>query len=95
MASYARRYRAEWQSLVSEFETAGQSVKSFYIDKSIGQASFYLWRKRLAGPSPVAPSHDLPFIDVSALSVDAVSAEPSWSVELALGDGLVLRLNRR
>lgn len=95
MASYLRRSRAEWQSLVSGFETAGQSVKSFCMDRSISQASFYLWRKRLAGSSSVASSHDLPFIDVSALSVDAVSPVPSWSVELALGDGLVLRLNRR
>lgn len=96
MASYQRRSRSEWQSLMSTFESSGLSVKGFCTTNALSQASFYQWRQRLAEPSsaPANPLSSLPFIDVSALSSELSMVGTPWRIELDLGDGLTLRLNR-
>ena len=92
MARYQRRSQTEWKSLLSDFEPSGLSVKEFCTANTISQGSFYKWRQRLAGPA--STQTDTPFVDISALVPDSVVVGSPWRIELDLGDGVTLRLNR-
>ena len=95
--AYRRRTQNEWQSLVKEQADSGLSAKTFCANHGIGLASFYQWRIRLTTDGTDAlPDEPLPFVDVSALAsqVSQKADAPAWLVELELGNGLVLRLNR-
>jgi hypothetical protein len=98
VGSGARRSRAEWQSLIARAEGSPLSVRAFCAAQGVSTASFYLWRKRLgAGIEPAQPVAAR-FLDLGELAAHAgAGAEGAggWEVELALGDGLVLRLRRR
>jgi hypothetical protein len=95
VGSGARRSRAEWQSLIARAEGSPLSVRAFCAAQGISTASFYLWRKRLgADIEQVAAS----FLDLGELAAHAragADCAGGWELELALGDGLVLRLSRR
>lgn len=95
--AYRRRTQNEWQSLVNDQADSDLSAKTFCANHGIGLASFYQWRKRLTTDTVDAlPDEPLPFVDVSALAsqVSQKADAPAWLVELELGNGLVLRLNR-
>ena len=98
VGSGARRSRAEWQFLIARAEGSPLSVRAFCAAQGISTASFYLWRKRLgADIEPVAPVA-ASFLDLGELDAHAragADCAGGWEVELALGDGLVLRLRRR
>ena len=96
--SGARRSRGQWQSLIARAERSPLSVRAFCAAQGISTASFYLWRKRLGVDieqvAPVAAS----FLDLGELAAHAGAGADDaggWELELALGDGLVLRLRRR
>jgi hypothetical protein len=99
VGSGARRSRAQWQSLLARAERSPLSVRAFCAAQGISTASFYLWRKRLGvereqEEAPTAAS----FLDLGELAAHVgAGAEGTggWELELALGDGLVLRLRRR
>lgn len=81
---------AEWQAILEEYRASGVSARQFCTDKGLGYASFLNWRKRLAEDSNTDP---VSFIDLSSLSQPAGTS--SWHIELELGDGMTLRLDRR
>lgn len=80
------RSRADWERLVSEYETSGMGRKAFCAERSVAVTSLDYWRRKLK-----AESSSIGFVELGA-----VAAEPSsgWDIELALGDGVVLRLSR-
>jgi len=96
--SGARRSRREWQSLIERAERSPLSVTAFCAAQGVSTASFYVWRKRLCADSERMPPVAARFLDLGELAAHAgAGADDSggWEVELALGDGLVLRLRRR
>jgi hypothetical protein len=96
--SGTRRSRAQWQSLIARAARSPLSVRAFCAEQGISTASFYLWRTRLGGePAQEAPA-SVRFLDLGELAVPAGAGSQDaggWEVELALGEGLVLRLRRR
>ena len=44
--------QANWQSLVSEQQTSGQSVAAFCRTREVSEGLFYYWRKRLREAAP-------------------------------------------
>jgi hypothetical protein len=88
------RSKAQWQSLITEYENSPLSQQAFCNKHQIAVSSFHKWRKRFdPQPSPAA------FVEIGqTLATASVSeqtsnnAEKSWEVELELGQGLVLRL---
>jgi putative transposase len=94
--SYTLRSKAQWQSLLQQFEEGDLSQKAFCKQHSITPSSFYLWRKRLSAESVMDTPSD--FINLSdALDADNSNPEPSladvrWQVELTLGKATVLRI---
>ena len=96
MALYQRRSAEEWQSLVREQGVSGLSGKAFCAERGIGEASFYKWRQRFATEKHLPASSAVPFVDVSALALPSGGTmnHQQWLIELELGDGVILRLNR-
>jgi putative transposase len=95
--SGVRRSRREWQTLIAGAQRSALSVSAFCATQGVSTASFYLWRKRLAAeverPEPGAAA----FLDLGEVAVAAGAGAHragGWEVELALGEGLVLRLRR-
>lgn len=93
-----RRNRDEWAGVLERFRASDLNARAFCTQEGLGYASFCAWRRKLAeAPSMPAmtstPSaHPEPaFIDLGPL---ASPAAPTWAVELELGEGVVLRLQR-
>ena len=90
-----RRTAGQWRTLLERQSASGQSIEAFCRGESITTASFYRWRKQLSqrrnaeqtskrDESPAAA-----FVDLGALGG---GSRDGWELELALGDGVVLRL---
>jgi hypothetical protein len=98
VGSGARRSRAEWQSLIARAERSPLSVRAFCAAQGISTASFYLWRQRLGEDQEQQAPAAARFLDLGELAAPAGAGAQDaggWELELALGDGLVLRLRRR
>jgi hypothetical protein len=96
-----RRSRAQWQSLIERGERSPLGIAAFCRAEGVSTVSFYTWRKRLRQPpAPEGGSAsgerqvaDATFLDLGALGGGGGGAG-RWDIELALGDGVVLRLRR-
>jgi putative transposase len=100
--SGVRRSRAEWRSLIERAQRSPLSVTAFCAAQGVSTASFYLWRKRLGADIEPAAPVVASFLDLGELEAHAgagagagADRASGWELELALGEGLVLRLRRR
>ena len=89
-----RRSRVEWEELIGEQESSGLSARKFCLQKSLGPASFYRWRRRLRGDNHPNPerheeNEQESFIDLGRL--DSVSEAVSGG---QLKDKALLPSNR-
>ena len=73
------RTEAEKQALLESFSKSGLSEVEFCERAGISATSIQKWKRQIRKPS---------FIDLTPPAAEA----PSWSAELALPGGLVLRL---
>ena len=93
--SYApRRSSVQWQALIAQWQSSGQSAARFCEAQAIGYASFCSWRKRLTvdQASSITADQDVSFIDLGALS--SSSEGRAWNIVLSLGNGVELRLSQ-
>ena len=94
MANRPRRNQSEWQTLVNDFTTTQLSARQFCDEREIPYASFLNWKRRLTTPADPAEVDPSPaFIDLGTLTSVRPATE-GWRIELALGDGVVLKLER-
>ena len=49
---HGRRSRAQWQSVIARARRSPQSIAAFCQGEGVSTASFYAWRKRIAGSAP-------------------------------------------
>jgi len=93
-----RRTPQQWQALLARQAASGQSVEAFCRSESVTPASFYRWRKQLAGQEVVTQgaaqaSAKVPtFVDLGTVGGADGGPASGWELELALGGGVVLRL---
>jgi hypothetical protein len=97
---YLRRSPAQWQALIERAERSGLAAAAFCQREGISTASFYSWRKRLAGATmgavPARPANTrAAFVDLGTLGEAASAERAGWDIELELAAGVVLRLRRR
>ncbi|MFT6917233.1 MAG: putative transposase [Motiliproteus sp.] len=95
--SYApRRTPEQWQALVDQWESSGQSAARFCDAQAIGYASFCSWRKRLAEGDQALPTaaadQEVSFIDLGALSSSGEGR--AWNIVLSLDNGVELHLSQ-
>jgi hypothetical protein len=94
-----QRTPQQWQVIVEQHAASGLQVATFCKKQQITPSSFYAWRKRLA-KQPSLPSHtDRPVIaenhqnDWFGISPEPVATpSSSWDIELALPNGVILRM---
>jgi len=85
-----RKTRSQWQAIITEFAQSPLSARTFCTDHDLAYGTFAKWRGRFAKPL----QDKAEFAQLIEL-VQPVSSEPGaedWQVELALGNGMTLRL---
>jgi transposase-like protein len=93
-----RRHRTarEWEAVFAAQARSGLSLKAYCQRHGITLSAFYNARSRLQSKAgSLVPPPDAP-TEFIGISVDAMLAAvpPQWDVELALGEGVVLRIRR-
>jgi len=85
------RTRTDWEHLLAAYERREGTREAFCAAAGISVTSLDYWRRKLRGESSSsAPG----FIELPIRGGDNDSAL-GWEMELALGDGVVLKLSRR
>jgi len=98
MAKVERRNGEQWRSIITAHKQSGITAKAYCEEKGIGLASFYAWRKRLAGGTgPSRKKRDREFIELNqtGLAESTPSERPAFEAVLDLGDGISMTLRRR
>ena len=85
---HVRRSRSDWQQLIDEQARSGQSQRAFCAARALSAKSFQHWKRQLAATAAPAA----PWVELGALPERPVIS--AWELELALGDGVCLRLRR-
>jgi len=84
-----RKTRKQWEAIMADFQHSPLSLRDFCQDQNLAIGTFSKWRQRLSKPSPKPVSPLLELIPPT----QAVPSEPdTWQVELALGNGMTLRI---
>lgn len=85
-----------WRSHLERQSLSGLTVREYCQREGFSQASFYNWRKRLRS-SPATPpavsTSSIPFVELTDLLTRPSSRTP-WQMEVALPNGIVVRLAR-
>ena len=92
-----RRSRAQWRSIIAEWERSGLSQRAFCAESGIRYSSFIHQRHALRQADQEAATVAPTFVEVP-LPQDSAPQEArsdSWELELELGAGVVVRLRRR
>jgi putative transposase len=93
MTQSTRRTLGQWQALVDQWQSSGQSAVRFCEEHGVGYASFCNWRKRLSDDqAPPAVQREASFIDLSTLPSSGEGR--AWNIVLSLGNGVELRLSQ-
>ncbi len=75
-----------WAARLERFSAGSHTVAAFCAAEGVSESNFYLWRRRLAPPTPCASNRPT----VVPLRVAPLPA-PATPIELALPSGTVLR----
>ncbi len=91
----------QWQQIFKQHSSSGLQIAAFCNQQKLNTSSFYAWRKRLAltnnslcstltdnNPTQEENNQD----DWVNIVPEKTVASPSWDIELALPNGVVLRM---
>lgn len=73
--SFSQRKVQQWREVLRRFHASGLSVAGFCRQEQIAQASFYLWRKRLAQPAAAKEPVASAFRSVRVLPASGVTVQ--------------------
>lgn len=88
----------QWQQIFEQYATSGLNVTVFCQQQQLNTSSFYAWRKRLENITLCTTNMDKQAVSESNdndwVNMTQAQAMPSqhWDVELALPNGIVLRM---
>ena len=86
-----RRSEEQWRTIIAEQVQSGESIQRFCRRRGIGYSTFGQWKSRLSRIASSVSSHS-DFVEILT-PVERLNAQ--WDVELALGEGIILRVARR
>lgn len=88
----------QWQQIFEQHTASDMQISAFCKQQNINTSSFYAWRKRLTSNTensvitkalpPVEKTQD----DWVNIVPENVVPSPNWDIELALPNGIVLRM---
>lgn len=81
------RSRAQWQGLLAAYDQRTVTCRAFCAQAGVSPSTLDYWRRKLRDEGPATAG----FIELAG----GEAGRSGWEVELALGDGVVLRLGRR
>jgi transposase-like protein len=87
-ASGGSRSRADWKQLLAAYERRTVTRRAFCAEAGVSPSTLDYWRRKFREERSATAG----FIELAAGSE---AGRSGWEVELALGDGMVLRLARR
>jgi transposase-like protein len=82
------RSRADWERLLAAYERRTVTRRAFCVEAGVAPSALDYWRRKLKEEGSATAG----FMELAAGSE---AGRSGWEVELALGDGMVLRLARR
>jgi len=91
----------QWQQIFKQHAASGLQIALFCKQQKLNTSSFYAWRKRLASnllcptvTDTLKPTknNDNDWVNIMP---EQVAPSPRWDIELALPNGVVLRMNNR
>jgi len=97
MAKIQRRDGEQWESIIQAQEQSGMTARVFCEKRRIGLASFYHWRKRLAGGVASArkkPSEKFIELGQAGLAEKSANERPVFEAVLDFGEGISITLRR-
>lgn len=83
------RSRADWEQLLVAYEKRSVTRRAFCAEAGVSPTTLDYWRRKLRDEGSAMAG----FIELGAGGSEA--GRSGWDVELALGDGVVLKLARR
>ena len=92
------RTSEQWQQIFKQHAASGLQIALFCKQQKLNPSSFYAWRKRLANHSLCTPVAKKPIIAINTqddwvnIVPEKVAPSPNWDIELALPNGVVLRM---
>lgn len=88
---YQRRTREQWQQIIEQFRSSGQSGAAFCKAQAIPYASFCHWKQTLlAEPAVASTPTDGGFVDLQSL----IGRDGGWKIVLRLGADIELVLSQ-
>ena len=93
-----QRTPQQWQVIVEQHTLSGLQVATFCKQQQITPSSFYAWRKRLAKQPPFPSITTKPTMssthqnDWLGIRPEPMATPSSWDIELALPNGVILRM---
>ena len=90
--SHVRRSASEWQAIFARYESSTLNQRDFCRSEGVALASFLRWRQRLGTQSvtPAASTREASREDFVELATQGTV--PSWSIEIELPGGCILRM---
>ena len=79
-----------WQMAIETWKSSGLSIRQFCVKEGLTEASFYIWRKKLAGDDSEQEDQCKP--ESSAFIEVAMPQNASVAIELLLTSGNTLRI---
>lgn len=85
-----RKTRSQWQDIIADFNQSHLPARIFCSDHDLAYGTFAKWRHRLAKSvqKKAEPARLIELIQPTSNKLEA----DHWQVELALGNGMILRL---
>ena len=93
-----RRTHEQWQQIFKQHASSGLQIAAFCKQQKLNPSSFYAWRKRLASQLPLPVVENTPVLaetqqdDWVGITQEPIATPSSWDIELALPNGVVLRM---
>lgn len=85
-----RKTKAQWQAIVADFHQSNLPSKEYCEEQGLAYGTFAKWRQRLAKKAHQTEVSKV--IELIAPEPVAQSKPEDWQVELALGNGMTLRV---
>ena len=95
------RTSEQWQQIFKQHASSGLQIAAFCKQQKLNTSSFYAWRKRLTNNTQhTAITEALPPVEKTQddwvnVIPEQVTPSQNWDVELALPNGIVLRMMNR
>jgi hypothetical protein len=93
-----QRTPEQWQQILEQHAASGMQITAFCKQQKLNTSSFYAWRKRLTNKTSCHAVSDITLLAENnpdrwvSITPEPSQPSPNWDIELALPNGVVLRM---